>query len=75
MAALKKEDFRALALLRHGAFVRIGGEWRFGLARIGDSVVERLVAAHRVTHYFPGQAGRGECVVLKDQPSDMKGAA
>lgn len=63
MSALNRTDFRALGFLKLGAFVRIGGEWRFGLTRIGDSVVERLVATGNATHLFPGEAF--ECVIRR----------
>lgn len=66
MAALNRTDFKALAFLRRGAFVRRGGEWRFGTARVGDSVVERLIETGRASQLFPGTSA--ECVILRQQP-------
>ncbi len=63
MSALNRTDFRALAFLKHSAFVRIDGQWRFGLTRVGDGVVERLVSTGRASHLFPGEPG--ECIVRK----------
>lgn len=57
--------YRALAFLRaRGALVRLNGEWRFGATRVGDSVVERLIEAGRVSRLFPNQVG--DCIVLID---------
>lgn len=63
MSALNRTDFKALTYLRHSAFVRVDGEWRFGLTRVGDTVVARLVSCGRATHLFPGEAH--ECIVRK----------
>jgi hypothetical protein len=62
---LNSQHYRAMALLRRGALVRDGGEWRFGAARVSDTVVDTLIAASKVTRMFPGQ--RGDCVVLLDR--------
>lgn len=35
---------RGLRLLRFGDFQRSGGAWRFGVAVIGDGVIEQLIA-------------------------------
>lgn len=58
---LNRSDFKALVFLRYGALVRLKGQWRFGGTRIGDAVVDRLVAAGKASHLFPGEVG--ECVV------------
>ncbi|WP_445493145.1 hypothetical protein [Rhodopseudomonas sp. RCAM05734] len=63
MPPLNRTDFKALAFLRHGALVRRSGEWRFGATRVGDSVVERLIAAQRATRLWPNQPG--DCVILR----------
>lgn len=65
MTALNRSDFKALAFLRRGAFVRRGGEWRFGTARVGDTVVERLIEAGRASQLFSGTPA--ECVILRDR--------
>jgi hypothetical protein len=43
-------DRRALVFLRRGPLVRRDGGWRFGTAKVGDGVVDRLVAAGKVTN-------------------------
>ncbi|MFT4115455.1 hypothetical protein [Bradyrhizobium sp.] len=63
--ALNNTHYRALALLRRGVLVRVGGEWRFGATSVGDSVVDTLIASHKVTRMFPGQTG--DCIVLLDR--------
>jgi hypothetical protein len=63
MSALNRTDFKALTFLKHSAFVRIDGAWRFGLTRVGDTVVDRLIAKGRVTHLFPGEPC--ECIIRK----------
>ncbi len=39
--------YRALAMLRMGGLVRASGHWRFGLTRVSDACVERLISAGR----------------------------
>lgn len=68
-APLNATHFRALAILRRGALVRVSGEWRFGGARVGDSVVDRLIAQGRASRLFPNQTG--DCVVLIDRSGRM----
>lgn len=63
MSALNRTDFKALAMLRYGALVRVGGQWRFGTTWIGDSIVDRLKSTGRVSHLFPGQGC--ECIILR----------
>lgn len=46
-ARLKNDDWRLLAFLKHGPFVRRCGGWRFGTRRISDTIVDRLIAAGR----------------------------
>lgn len=41
---LLRVDSRALRMLKLSAFERRRGGWRFGTKRIGDVVVERLIA-------------------------------
>lgn len=53
---------RALAFLKHGALVRDRDGWRFGLSRVGDSVVDQLIASGRVVRLDNG--GPGDCIVL-----------
>ena len=38
---------RALSFLRKGSLVRRSGGWRFGTARIPDTIVERILAGGR----------------------------
>jgi hypothetical protein len=66
---LNRTHSKALAFLRRGALVRLGGQWRFGTTRVGDGVVEVLVAAGKASHLFPGQTG--ECVILVDRARGM----
>lgn len=61
MVALNRHDFKVLAYLRHSAFVRDGADWRFGLTRVSDSLVQRLVLTGHCSHLFPGLDG--ECIV------------
>lgn len=49
MTPLVDSDLRALRLLRSGPFRLMQGGWRFGSARIGNGVVERLVASGQAT--------------------------
>jgi hypothetical protein len=65
MSALNRTDFRALGFLKKGAFVRVDDEWRFGLARVGDGVVARLLASGHASHLFPGEAG--ECIIRRSR--------
>lgn len=58
----RNTDFRALAFLKMGALVRVDGQWRFHGTRVGDAVVDRMVAAGRATRVFPDGL---ECVILK----------
>ncbi|MBR1033050.1 hypothetical protein [Bradyrhizobium liaoningense] len=44
---LPSDYYFYLALLKSSPFVRRPRGWRFGTRRIGDSVVDRLVAAGR----------------------------
>ncbi|MCK1684279.1 hypothetical protein IVA87_34055 [Bradyrhizobium sp. 147] len=44
---LKTYDFHVIALLKLGPLDRRPRGWRFGLRRIPDHVVDRLVAAGR----------------------------
>lgn len=55
-------NLRALALLRRGPLVRVKGAWRFGTARVGDSVVDRLLASGRAARLWKDE--RGDCVML-----------
>jgi hypothetical protein len=41
----RSSERRALMFLARGPLMRWKGRWRFGIAWIGDDVVERLVAA------------------------------
>jgi hypothetical protein len=63
---LNTDHYRALAILQHSALVRLDGQWRCGLTRVADGVVDVLVAGHLVTHLFPGE--RGECIIRR-QPT------
>lgn len=44
---IKQQDRFALRLLRMAPLERRAGGWRFGAARIGDMVVDRLIAQGR----------------------------
>lgn len=70
MSLLNRTDAKALAFLRHSALVRLDGKWRFGGARVGDSVVARLIAAGKAMHLWPGQTG--ECVILVADARDVR---
>lgn len=48
MRALAPSYYKYLTLLKHGAFERRGGRWRFGTRPIADSVVDRLTESGRV---------------------------
>lgn len=41
---------RALFFLQRGSLVRRSGGWRFGVARIPDAIVERLIEAGKAVH-------------------------
>jgi hypothetical protein len=52
---LNRADFRALGLLKLGAFELRNGAWRFGTRKVGDSIVSRLLAHRRAIEPVPGR--------------------
>ena len=59
-------ELRALVFLRRGPLERWKGRWRFGIAWIGDDVVDHLVAHSKAIR-------TGDRVILAMAPSDASG--
>lgn len=51
-----------MALLRRGPLMRVEGQWRFGGARVADSVIDRLIAAGKAVRLWKDEPG--DCVML-----------
>lgn len=63
MSTLNTQHHRVLAFLKLGALVRDRDGWRFGTARVGDSVVDQLLASGKVVRICRGEPG--DCIVRR----------